>query len=115
LFVPGCKCGGVGSLGGGALERVGAPVVSEVGVTGMHAGVGLGEGLIGCDVVGLSVAGGGGAAGGTASYNSIDGDWAGTDDGSIGVEGENEGLRFGVDDDDGSIALEIDGVALLIG
>ena len=107
--------GGVGALGGGALERVGAPIVSEVRVSGVRASVQLGERLIGCGIVGLGVTGGGGASGGTASYNSIDGDGTGTDDGSIGAEGENEGLRFGVDDDDGSIALEVDGVVLLIG
>ena len=107
--------GHVGALRGGGGEVVGAAAGAGdlACVSGVYlVGVDL---LVRRDVMGLGVAGGGASAGGAASDHSVDGDGAGTGDGSIGPNTEDKRLRRGVDGEDGVSALERDGVALLIG
>src|ERR1700679_2378539 len=115
--VAGCGCAGDirgGGVGGGGVVLAVA-LVGELGLV-VAAGLALTDGFVGGGLGGFGVAGGGAARGVAGGDYAVDGDGAGrSGDGVIGVEGEDERLRLGVDGDDGVAGFEVEGVGLLIG
>src|SRR5580704_13106736 len=66
------------------------------------------------DVVTLHMTGRTLTASSPAGYDSVDGDRAGSNHGSVRPEREHKRLRFGVADDSSAIVLEVEPVAFLV-